>query len=122
MLFPKFAFLNFQGIFIFSLVSYKPLEYNDYKYPVWGQVIGWCMAISSIVCIPGYMIFKFVTTEGTLSEVLFCTGFYYICYDFEDVSAITLLPFYIHTPNCRNVIEDTEQQIGNNYLNDFHRG
>lgn len=56
------------GIFIFSLASYKPLEYNDYSYPVWGQVIGWWMALSSILCIPGYMAVKFVTTKGTFQE------------------------------------------------------
>ncbi|KAL9972857.1 hypothetical protein ACROYT_G019239 [Oculina patagonica] len=56
------------AIFIFSLVTYTPLKYNEYSYPFWGQVIGWCMALSSIMCIPGFMIFKFVTTEGTLQE------------------------------------------------------
>lgn len=63
-----FAGYNLQGIFIFSLASYKPLEYNDYSYPVWGQVIGWWMALSSILCIPGYMAVKFVTTKGTFQE------------------------------------------------------
>ena len=29
------------------------------------------MALSSILCIPGYMAVKFVTTKGTFQEVLF---------------------------------------------------
>ncbi|KAK2549901.1 Sodium- and chloride-dependent GABA transporter 3 [Acropora cervicornis] len=57
------------GIFIFSLATYKPLKYNNYKYPAWGEAIGWCMALSSILCIPGYMIFRFLTTSGSLREV-----------------------------------------------------
>lgn len=56
------------GIFIFSLATYKPLKYNNYKYPAWGEAIGWCMALSSILCIPGYMIFRFLTTSGSLRE------------------------------------------------------
>lgn len=56
------------AIFIFSLVTYKPLTYNEYSYPVWGQLIGWVLSLSSIMCIPGVMIFKIVTTEGTLQE------------------------------------------------------
>ncbi|CAH3114625.1 unnamed protein product [Pocillopora meandrina] len=56
------------AVFIFSLVTYKPLEYNNFKYPVWGQVIGWCMAFASILCIPVYMIVKLYSTEGTLGE------------------------------------------------------
>lgn len=44
--------------------------YNEYSYPVWGQVIGWVMSLSSIMCIPGVMIFKIVTTEGTFQEVI----------------------------------------------------
>ena len=85
-----FAGSNLQGIFIFSLASYKPLEYNDYSYPVWGQVIGWWMAFSSILCIPGYMAVKFVTTKGTFQEVLFfvlladviCFVYYRFCKNF----------------------------------------
>ncbi|XP_068738298.1 sodium- and chloride-dependent taurine transporter-like [Montipora capricornis] len=56
------------GIFVFSIVTYKPLEYNKYSYPGWGQAIGWCMALSSIMCIPGYMIFRFLTTPGSFLE------------------------------------------------------
>lgn len=62
--------LSLQAIFIFSLVTYTPLTYNEYSYPVWGQVIGWVMALSSIMCIPGVMIFKVMTIEGTLQEVI----------------------------------------------------
>ena len=51
-------------------MTYKPLTYNEYSYPVWGQVIGWVLSLSSIMCIPGVMIFKIVTTEGTLQEVI----------------------------------------------------
>uniref|UniRef100_H2ZHH8 Transporter n=1 Tax=Ciona savignyi TaxID=51511 RepID=H2ZHH8_CIOSA len=34
------------GIFIFVLISHKPLTYNrTYEYPWWGLLIGWCLAL-----------------------------------------------------------------------------
>ncbi|XP_064487151.1 sodium- and chloride-dependent GABA transporter 1-like isoform X2 [Ornithodoros turicata] len=52
------------GVFVFSLVQYKPLKYIDYVYPVWGQFIGWVLALSSMLCIPGYAVYKFLVTPG----------------------------------------------------------
>ncbi|XP_072454589.1 sodium- and chloride-dependent GABA transporter 3 isoform X2 [Notamacropus eugenii] len=57
------------GIFIFFLVKYKPLKYNNvYTYPNWGYGIGWMMALSSMVCIPLWIVLKMWQIEGTLSE------------------------------------------------------
>lgn len=59
-----------QGIFIFFLVKYKPLKYNNvYTYPAWGYGIGWLMALSSMLCIPLWVGLKLWKTEGTLAEV-----------------------------------------------------
>uniref|UniRef100_A0A4W2BSN5 Transporter n=1 Tax=Bos indicus x Bos taurus TaxID=30522 RepID=A0A4W2BSN5_BOBOX len=57
------------GIFIFFLVKYKPLKYNNvYTYPAWGYGIGWLMALSSMLCIPVWVCIKVWKTEGTLPE------------------------------------------------------
>jgi len=56
------------AVFIFSLVTYSPLTYDEYEYPGWGQAIGWLMALSSIACIPIVMLYKLVTTPGSLQE------------------------------------------------------
>ncbi|XP_071806984.1 sodium- and chloride-dependent GABA transporter 2-like [Asterias amurensis] len=56
------------GVFIFSLVTYKPLKYNDYEYPVWGQVLGWCLAASSMIQIPIFVVYQMATAKGTLRE------------------------------------------------------
>ncbi|ERE66928.1 sodium- and chloride-dependent GABA transporter 3-like protein [Cricetulus griseus] len=59
------------GIFIFFLVKYKPLKYNNvYTYPAWGYGIGWLMALSSMLCIPLWIFIKVWKTEGTLPEKL----------------------------------------------------
>lgn len=59
-----------QGIFLFHLVNYKPLTYNnDYVYPWWGEVIGWCLALSSMLCIPVSLLYKLFRAKGTFREV-----------------------------------------------------
>lgn len=63
--------LSLQGTFAFSLIKYTPLKYNnEYVYPWWGYVIGWLLALSSMVCIPLWMAYKISTTQGTLREVM----------------------------------------------------
>nr|AME21430.1 GABA transporter 1 [Tetranychus cinnabarinus] len=58
------------GIFIYSLMKYKPLTYMDYVYPWWGQLIGWLLALSSMLCVPGYAIYIYWVTPGTTQEKL----------------------------------------------------
>ncbi|XP_030837280.1 sodium- and chloride-dependent creatine transporter 1-like [Strongylocentrotus purpuratus] len=57
-------------IFIYSIVYYKPLTYeDDYVYPWWGYMLGWFMALSSILTIPVVFIYQFVfVSKGTLME------------------------------------------------------
>ncbi|XP_067270430.1 sodium- and chloride-dependent creatine transporter 1 isoform X2 [Pseudorasbora parva] len=57
------------GIFLFHLLNYKPLTYNNvYVYPWWGEVIGWCMALSSMLCIPVSLLYKLAGAKGTFRE------------------------------------------------------
>ena len=56
------------------LKNYTPTKYDDYEYPPWGEAIGMCMALSSIICIPVYLLIDFIRTPGaTFSEVLLKT-------------------------------------------------
>lgn len=49
---------------------YEPLKYNGtYVYPTWGYVLGWGMAVASMIQIPLYAIYRLVRAEGTLKEV-----------------------------------------------------
>ncbi|KAK1789717.1 hypothetical protein P4O66_015614, partial [Electrophorus voltai] len=57
------------GTFAFSLIKYTPLKYNnEYVYPWWGYTLGWLLALSSMVCIPLWVIYKMGTAKGTLRE------------------------------------------------------
>ncbi|XP_042631733.1 sodium- and chloride-dependent glycine transporter 1-like isoform X1 [Cyprinus carpio] len=52
-------------ILIFTVIQYKPITYNDYVYPSWSLIIGFAMALSSVICIPIYALFKIAVSEGS---------------------------------------------------------
>ncbi|XP_010803965.1 sodium- and chloride-dependent GABA transporter 2 isoform X3 [Bos taurus] len=55
--------------FLFSLIKYTPLTYNKkYKYPWWGDALGWLLALSSMVCIPAWSCYKLSTLKGSFRE------------------------------------------------------
>ncbi|KAJ6659966.1 hypothetical protein lerEdw1_018163 [Lerista edwardsae] len=57
--------------FLFSLIRYTPLRYNNiYDYPQWGIALGWLMALSSMICIPLYVVFILLRTKGSLKQRL----------------------------------------------------
>ncbi|XP_028680227.1 sodium- and chloride-dependent creatine transporter 1 [Erpetoichthys calabaricus] len=57
------------GIFLFHTVNYQRLTYNSsYVYPWWGEALGWCLALSSMMCIPITVVFKLLRDKGSLRE------------------------------------------------------
>jgi len=56
--------MKLQGVFLFNLVQWTPIKYLDYEYPWWSHVLGWFTALSSMLCIPGYMVYAWMTTPG----------------------------------------------------------
>lgn len=52
------------SVFIFNLVQWTPVKYLDYEYPWWCHAFGWFTALSSMLCIPGYMIWLWHKTPG----------------------------------------------------------
>ncbi|XP_058568733.1 sodium- and chloride-dependent creatine transporter 1-like [Neofelis nebulosa] len=58
------------GIFIFNVVYYKPLVYNNtYVYPWWGEAMGWGFALSSMLCVPLHLLGCLLRAKGTVAEV-----------------------------------------------------
>ncbi|XP_022235063.1 sodium- and chloride-dependent GABA transporter 2-like, partial [Limulus polyphemus] len=59
------------GIFLFSVVRYKPLVYAEtYVYPWWGELLGWGIALASMVWIPSYAVYFLLVTPGSLKDRL----------------------------------------------------
>ncbi|XP_061584505.1 solute carrier family 6 member 22, tandem duplicate 2 [Cololabis saira] len=62
--------------FLFSLVKYTPLKFNNtYEYPWWGYVIGGFFTLSSTLMVPLWMLYAVCVTPGTLTQriKLLCT-------------------------------------------------
>ncbi|XP_012502928.1 PREDICTED: sodium- and chloride-dependent betaine transporter isoform X2 [Propithecus coquereli] len=57
--------------FLFSLSKYAPLKYNNvYVYPPWGYCIGWFLALSSMVCVPLFVVITLLKTQGSFKKRL----------------------------------------------------
>jgi len=56
-------------IFWASAISYSPMKYeNSNPYPLWGEIFGWCLALTSMLCVPGIAIFLILREKGTIRE------------------------------------------------------
>ncbi|KAK5639685.1 hypothetical protein RI129_012177 [Pyrocoelia pectoralis] len=71
------------GVFIFNLIQWTPVKYLNYEFPLWAHLFGWFTALTSMLCIPGYMVYKWYTTPGDRETKIRKL----ICID-EDVSSI----------------------------------
>ncbi|XP_073958697.1 sodium- and chloride-dependent GABA transporter [Choristoneura fumiferana] len=84
----KFCWVGFTpaiciSVFIFNLVQWTPIKYMNYEYPWWAHTFGWFTALSSMLCIPGYMVYLWWVTPGTTKE-----KFYTIVRIPEDVPSL----------------------------------
>ncbi|XP_046390235.1 sodium-dependent dopamine transporter [Ischnura elegans] len=57
-------------IIVYGLIGYEPLQYGDYVYPVWANVLGWMIAGSSVMMIPAMAIYQIIITPGTFKQRL----------------------------------------------------
>ncbi|CAD7077168.1 unnamed protein product [Hermetia illucens] len=57
-------------IIVYGLVFYEPLSYEGYVYPEWANILGWCIAGSSMMMIPVMAIYQILTTPGSLKKRL----------------------------------------------------
>uniref|UniRef100_A0A8C2XH33 Transporter n=1 Tax=Cyclopterus lumpus TaxID=8103 RepID=A0A8C2XH33_CYCLU len=65
------AFLLF--IVIASAVKSSGLKYDDYVFPNWANIVGWSVAMSSMMFVPGYAIYKFCSVKGTFKQrIAYC--------------------------------------------------
>ncbi|XP_072540655.1 sodium- and chloride-dependent GABA transporter 2-like [Salminus brasiliensis] len=57
------------GTFVFSLVKYTPLKFNNtYEYPWWGYAIGGFFTLSSTLLVPLWMMYAVCKTPGSMRQ------------------------------------------------------
>lgn len=49
----------FQFLFVFYFVKYVPISMGDYKYPAWGEALGFMISLSSMLWVPGNISLKY---------------------------------------------------------------
>uniref|UniRef100_A0A671R244 Transporter n=1 Tax=Sinocyclocheilus anshuiensis TaxID=1608454 RepID=A0A671R244_9TELE len=60
-------------VVIASIVTSGELRYDDYVFPPWSNTVGWFIALSSMLCVPVYAIYKFLILPGTFKErIVYC--------------------------------------------------
>ncbi|GFR86127.1 transporter [Elysia marginata] len=47
------------------------MEHDGYRYPMYANIIGWAIALSSILCIPGFAIYSIIRAKGSLSDRIY---------------------------------------------------
>uniref|UniRef100_H2Y7H7 Transporter n=1 Tax=Ciona savignyi TaxID=51511 RepID=H2Y7H7_CIOSA len=62
---PSFS----MGVLVYWLTLYKPLEYKSTVYPVWAQVLGWCLGLSSCLWIPVFAVVELARSSGGIKQV-----------------------------------------------------
>ncbi|PRD26499.1 UNVERIFIED_CONTAM: slc6a5 [Trichonephila clavipes] len=55
-------------LLLFIAINHEAVTYNEYIYPEWSIVVGWMIAMCSIVPIPTVAIYQLLKAEGTLKE------------------------------------------------------
>ncbi|XP_013384850.1 sodium- and chloride-dependent glycine transporter 1 isoform X2 [Lingula anatina] len=55
-------------IFVATFFQHESVTYGDYHYPAWAIVLGWLLALCSILPIPGIMILKIVREKGPILQ------------------------------------------------------
>ncbi|KAJ8401653.1 hypothetical protein AAFF_G00376240 [Aldrovandia affinis] len=66
---PRFC--NDLQFIIGSFLAFPPeVKLFNYLYPPWTTVVGYCIGVSSLICVPSYMVYYLITTPGTFKQRL----------------------------------------------------
>ena len=52
------------AIFLFNMYNYAPASYEGYSYPLWADLLGWCLSFMSILMVPIFAVVEIVTAQG----------------------------------------------------------
>uniref|UniRef100_A0A8C5B964 Transporter n=1 Tax=Gadus morhua TaxID=8049 RepID=A0A8C5B964_GADMO len=53
---------------VVSFATFNPPSYGSYTFPTWANMVGWCLAISSMSMVPLYAIYKLCSLPGKFCD------------------------------------------------------
>ena len=59
-------------MFVYYIISYSAVTYDDYEYPGWAEGMGLCISFSSMIWVPAYFVYYLVTGPGTVRYMRGC--------------------------------------------------
>ena len=68
---------------IFTWIDYVPSKYGDYHFPLWADVMGWMMTMSSVCAIPIVIVLKICFAEKLDSLWEVSLGSYYFIFPLD---------------------------------------
>ncbi|XP_046356081.2 sodium-dependent serotonin transporter-like [Haliotis rufescens] len=60
--------LSLLTLFVLSIIGYQGVRLGTYIYPPWAVALGWCLTSMSLLCIPVFMVYWFLTSKGTMKQ------------------------------------------------------
>lgn len=63
------CYVFFQVVFISQCLDYRRLHYGNYEYPLWADIIGLTISLSSMIWVPLYAIYYVFSKEGNIWKV-----------------------------------------------------
>ena len=81
------------GVFFYYLATYVPVKYGDYEYPMWAEILGLCISLSSMVCVPAYVVYYALSRPGTIMEVSNLAPMFYFLVPPKRIQVVILLSF-----------------------------
>lgn len=54
---------------VVSFATFNPPVYGSYTFPPWANMVGWCLAMSSMSMVPLYAIYKLCILPGKFCNV-----------------------------------------------------
>uniref|UniRef100_I3JMF2 Transporter n=1 Tax=Oreochromis niloticus TaxID=8128 RepID=I3JMF2_ORENI len=66
---------------IISFLAFPPeVRLFDYHYPPWTTVLGYCIGVSSFICVPSYMVYHLLNAKDLISSSVYFTNRYFLMF------------------------------------------
>uniref|UniRef100_A0A183DFW9 Bestrophin homolog n=1 Tax=Gongylonema pulchrum TaxID=637853 RepID=A0A183DFW9_9BILA len=102
--------LIYSAMLSLAWFSYKPLSYENYKFPLYAEKIGWALSLAPLLAIPITALAKFCLADGTIIQRwmdLFCPDD-----EWGPALAVHRAEYYpLQIPEARRLVFPAQKQV-----------